>query len=226
MSDLSLPRSGYSNRRSPAALAAAIGLNGGAVILLVALPMTFTRLGHTGPLQTYNIRWTPPPTVDDPPPPPPETKQQPTRQAVARPVQKNEPALVEPIVAFGDVRQAVLPAYPPLDAGGGAILPPADPPHEAVLVKARPDPRFAATFRPDYPPALRREGLEGQVTVRITIDERGRVIAVEQVGATHPAFFEETRRQALRAWRFRPATRDGVPVRSEQTLTVQFRMED
>ena len=223
MSDLSLSRSGYSNRRSPAALAAALALNGGAVALLIAVPMTFKVMSGDEPIYTYPI------PIDPPPPPvadpPPEAKQRPAQPSMPRPARDERPIAVDPIVPLGDNGPIAI-NYTPIDTGPGTVTPSVVPPREPVMVKAMPDPRFADAFHPDYPPALRREGLEGRVTVRVTIDEHGRVIAVEQVSATDPAFFEATRRQALRAWRFRPATRDGMPVQSEQTLTVQFRLED
>jgi len=43
--------------------------------------------------------------------------------------------------------------------------------------------------------------------------------------ATDAAFFEATRTQALRHWRFQPATRDGIPVESWRTMTVKFKLE-
>jgi len=224
MSDLSLSRSAYANRRSPAALAAAIALNGGLVGLLIAVPVTMKIMPHDPPMRVYKVPLTPPPPpVADPPP---QTAEHPVAQPRPQPAQPPRTTIVDPIVPIaGD--GAIVGGEIRLDgADSGEILPPVVPPAGPVLVKASPDPRFAARFRPTYPPALRREGLEGSVTVRVTIDEQGRVIAIEQVRATHPAFFEETRQQALRGWRFRPATRDGVPVRSEQVLTVQFRMED
>lgn len=224
MSDLSLSRSAYANRRSPAALAAAIALNGGLVGLLIAVPVTLKIMPHDPPMRVYKVPLAPPPPpVADPPP---QAVEHPIAQPQPQPVQPPRPTVVEPIVPLvGNGPITGIESRLEGDASG-AILPPIAPPAEPVLVKASPDPRFAARFRPAYPPALRREGLEGSVTVRVTIDEQGRVVAIEQVRATHPAFFEETRQQALRAWRFRPAMRDGVPVRSEQVLTVQFRMED
>ncbi len=62
--------------------------------------------------------------------------------------------------------------------------------------------------------------------MRVTIDARGRVTAVEMVKASNPIFFEETKRQALKSWRFVAATRDGVAVESVQTMTVHFRLEE
>ncbi|TAJ41295.1 MAG: energy transducer TonB, partial [Chitinophagaceae bacterium] len=49
--------------------------------------------------------------------------------------------------------------------------------------------------------------------------------AVEMVSAAHPGFFEATRKQALRYWKFRPATRDGVATESWRTMTVRFTIQ-
>jgi protein TonB len=49
---------------------------------------------------------------------------------------------------------------------------------------------------------------------------------VQLVSAPDPAFFDATRAQALKRWRFVPATRDGVPVASEKVMTIQFKLTD
>lgn len=82
-----------------------------------------------------------------------------------------------------------------------------------------------SSLQPPYPASEIRNEREGVVRVRVTIDESGRVIAVQQVSATSEAFFQATQRQALSRWRFRPATEDGRPVQSSQTLTVHFRLD-
>ena len=80
-------------------------------------------------------------------------------------------------------------------------------------------------IQPDYPPALARQEIEGVVTVRVLIGTDGRVKDVQQVSASEPEFFEATRRQALRHWRFNPALRDGVPFESWRELTVRFKLQ-
>ena len=59
----------------------------------------------------------------------------------------------------------------------------------------------------------RRAEEEATLRLRLTIDARGRVIAVEPVGPADPSFLEAARRHILRAWRYKPATEDGVAVR-------------
>ncbi|RYE01614.1 MAG: TonB family protein, partial [Sphingomonadales bacterium] len=64
------------------------------------------------------------------------------------------------------------------------------------------------------------------VSVRVLIGTDGRVKAVEQVSATSTAFFEATKRQALGKWRFKPATRGGVPQESWKTMSVRFELKN
>jgi protein TonB len=96
---------------------------------------------------------------------------------------------------------------------------------EPKFVQAIMDASAATRFQPDYPPALLRADIEGSATVRILIGTDGRVHQVEKVSATEPAFFDATERHALRYWRFKAATRDGVRVESWRTLTVRFKVE-
>ena len=49
---------------------------------------------------------------------------------------------------------------------------------------------------------------------------------IERLSATDEAFWIATQRHALRKWRFRPATRDGVPTASSKLLTIHFRLTD
>ncbi len=107
--------------------------------------------------------------------------------------------------------------------GGSTRL---DPPPAPIFREATRDPRFARDFQPAYPAAREREGIEGRCPVTVTIAPSGRVASVASNGCNDSAFFAATERQALRSWRFSPATRDGVPVESTQDITVTFRMPE
>ena len=91
-----------------------------------------------------------------------------------------------------------------------------------VFKAAERDARFARSFQPDYPLGMLRQEIEGSVTVRVLVGTDGRVRQVQIIRATDPNFARSTERQALKAWRFKPATRDGQPVEDWQTLTVRF----
>lgn len=82
----------------------------------------------------------------------------------------------------------------------------------------------SSALQPPYPAAEQRAENEGSVTVRILIGTDGRVKSVEKVRGASDAFFRSTEQQALRHWRFKPATVDGRPVESRKTMTVHFRL--
>lgn len=115
----------------------------------------------------------------------------------------------------------------------GLILPPgpANPVEPAKpvlppLVSSVQDPRYLKDFQPAYPAAELRAERNGVVSVRILIGTDGRVKEVRELSATSPAFFEATRRQALAKWRFKPATRGGVPEESWKVMNVRFELEN
>ena len=224
MSDLSLPRTGYTNSRSPSALAAAILVNGGVFAALIALPAVevIKRIDTRLIVREVKLSPLPPETR------PEEKKRETTKTQKVIEQTPRQDTVVPPIVdtGAGFVTEKVEPLGPISDGIGTQPYVAPQPTPPSVFTGARLNKRFIADFKPDYPPGLRREGIEGSVTVRVTIDEKGRVTAVALVKATDPRFFEETRQQALRYWRFDPARRDGVAVVSEQIMTVHFRLED
>jgi protein TonB len=106
---------------------------------------------------------------------------------------------------------------------GPTLVP--DPPMPK-LVLAQLDQRYAGLFQPDYPPRAQREGIEGVAVVRVLIGTDGRVKAVELVSTDDPAFFEATKRRALTKWRFKAATRGGVPEESWKEMRVRFEIKN
>jgi len=195
----------------------------GAVIVLHAAVLTAVILAPPeyvpNPWKTITAY----PVKEDPPPPEHPVLPKPN----ARPTKPESVDHTKPVVdttalsesrieltKFTGVEPRALPEPDPLP------LPAPDP----VFVSARPDPR-AGDMQPPYPTALARAEIEGKAEIRILIGTDGRVKMVELVSATDPAFFEATRQQALRHWRFVPATRDGVPVESWRTMTVRFQLQ-
>lgn len=115
------------------------------------------------------------------------------------------------------------------DLGGGDIggdlapISPVDPP---VEIGARINMRNPSDLQPSYPLDLIRLGVEGSVTVRVLVGTNGRVKSVEAVRVANQGFLTVTREQALRKWRFSPATRDGVAIESWREMTVRFQLPD
>lgn len=197
--------------RNPAGLAAVVALHGAALSALILFPPKFIIKEMPTFIVDSIPADKPPPPVPDTPPPPQQAVTRPesvvTTTTTVRPVDLTR--IVDdpgPIVVTPRIEPAIVPVKP-----------------EPVLTEATVDPR--AAFQPDYPPRLARQDIAGKAVVRVLIGADGRVKAVEMVSATDPAFFEATRKQALRFWRFKPATRDGVAVESWRTMTVRFEMK-
>lgn len=129
----------------------------------------------------------------------------------------------DPLPGIADVPFTPLPG----DGGIGGIIPQPTLPSipTPVLVEPQIDARALRAFQPDYPGAMIRLSEEGKVTVRVTIGADGRVTDIERLSASNDAFWIATERHARKAWRFRPATRDGVPVSGTKILTVYFKLE-
>ncbi|MEN9353913.1 MAG: hypothetical protein RL318_1238 [Fibrobacterota bacterium] len=86
------------------------------------------------------------------------------------------------------------------------------------------DPQLVTSGDPTYPRRAREDGVEPRVELRILVDERGRVEQVEVQGAPAGYGFEAVLRTAVQQWRFQPATKGGVPVRTWVSQGYQFRL--
>jgi protein TonB len=101
-----------------------------------------------------------------------------------------------------------------------------DPPKPApVRLAARFD-TPAAALKPPYPNDKLRLEEEATLRLRLTIDARGRVTAVEPIGDADPSFLQAARRHIIRAWRYKPATEDGIAVGSSTVINLSFRLEE
>ena len=65
-------------------------------------------------------------------------------------------------------------------------------------------------------------GVEGTIVVEITIDTVGNIVGKSVLQSLGPSI-DNAVLSALDGWRFRPATRDGVPVASKQDVVYHFR---
>ena len=61
------------------------------------------------------------------------------------------------------------------------------------------------------------------MTVKVLVDENGRPLEVEQVGDKVGFGFDNEAVQAVRKAGFKPATKDGVPVKMWHTVKVEFK---
>jgi len=84
-------------------------------------------------------------------------------------------------------------------------------------------PKLLAQLDPRYPPAAQRLNRAAQVHIKVLVDERGRVMDAEGLGAKAGFGFDEAALDAARRASFQPATKDGVKVKMWMTLQVNFK---
>ena len=203
-----------------------LGLSVGIVApLLAAAMLASPTVRHTltdRPLTIYAV----PPRA-----PPPKPEPQPQARAKAHP---SAPIDLPPTQAQTDPKAPFTPPPQPAQPDPGTLTA-ADPgpiavepvkPPPPLLTQASVDERYQRDFQPLYPPAEQRAGRDGVVVLKVLIGGDGRGRAALQLSATSDEFWRVTQKQALARWRFRPATRDGIPVEAWKTMTVRFHLED
>ncbi len=83
-------------------------------------------------------------------------------------------------------------------------------------------PRIINGEKPEYPEQAREKGLEGTVRLQILVNVRGQVESVQTVASSGYAELDRTAEQAVRAWRFSPALKNGIPVAAWATVPIVF----
>jgi len=82
-------------------------------------------------------------------------------------------------------------------------------------------PRLLVKVEPSYPEVARRAGLGGRVTVQAIIGTDGGVESAVIFASTNP-LFDAAALDAVKKWRYSPATMSGRPVRVYFTVVVDF----
>lgn len=173
----------------------------------------------------------PPPIIFNVPTPKPKPQPQPEADPERQPVTQDRFIRAErPMVDMDQQTSIALGTGPTIDDIGIVIgsgpTTVVDPPRH-VPVKL--GPRLATSenlLKPPYPLDKIRSEEEATLRLRLTIDARGRVTAVDPVGAADPSFLAAARRHILRSWRYKPATEDGMAVPTSTVISLSFRLED
>jgi len=216
--------SGFADQgRHPRALMFIVG--GHAVLIAAVMTAKMEVIPTFDPTTTIVELIKNPEPPSPPPPPPPqkvEKQVQPRDSRLDQPVKEVE-IPVEDGVEIATTKLPPIPTPGPIGTG-------TEPTARPILTA---DPvRIAARFntpdyllRPPYPADKQRLEEEGTLKLRLTIDERGRVVGVEPAGPVDPSFFESARKHLLAKWRYKPATVDGRPVASSTVITLRFELE-
>ena len=96
--------------------------------------------------------------------------------------------------------------------------PPAETRKAPMIVKAE----SLQRVQPDYPTNARTARQAGMVTVEVSINERGDVVAAQVISG--PSLLRQAATAAARRWKFKPATRDGKPISSASTIMFNFKL--
>jgi protein TonB len=169
-------------------------------------------------------------TVDFPrqPPPPPPNIDTPRSPPQPRPSLIDRPKPVQPLrVPTQATVEPGPPANPmPIGTGGSSSIPFIPQPlttkpirHDALLLTP------STELKPPYPASKLASEEEATLRLRLTIDEHGRVVAVDPVGPADRVFLDSARRYLIAHWRYEPATEDGRPVISSLTVTLRFELD-
>ncbi len=113
-------------------------------------------------------------------------------------------------------------------------IPSAPPPEELAVERVRPGvllhpdsdavaPRLLAHPQPAYPERARRRRKEARVTVRVLVDENGRVVQAATSGDDPWGFAEAAERAALEAT-FQPAVQDDVAGKMWTEIVFEFKL--
>lgn len=78
---------------------------------------------------------------------------------------------------------------------------------------------------PNYPPASRRMGEQGQVKLRVELDESGKITNVKVIESSGSARLDNAGVATVKNWRCEAATRDGRPARAIATQVFDFKLE-
>jgi TonB family protein len=82
-------------------------------------------------------------------------------------------------------------------------------------------PEVVRQVSPIYPEEMAKAGKACKVVLSVLIDEKGDVSAARIVKSDDPGF-EKSAEEAVRQWKFEPATLKGKPVRAEWTVSIRF----
>lgn len=175
-------------------------------------------------LNTFDVAPPPPPPPDEPPPPPPPDQ----------PLQPPPVVSPPPVVTTQSPPQVTIstqPTAPPyVPAPPAPPAPPPAPPAprlaQAAVPRGSPGDWFSDEF---YPPAAKRAGVQGRVSVALSVGADGKVADCRVTASSGNADLDETTcRLAKRFGRYKPALdENGKPIESQVRIpAVRWVLKD
>lgn len=202
---------------SPNALLLVISAHVALVAVVMSAKMDLPRRIIDPPIRTIDIR-----QPHDPPNQPQPPVAHPTPVPIPTPQPPNPIPRVQegPTVGTGPIGTG------PIMDGGTSIASGTSNPIKLIPVHHEPQLLTAfSELRPPYPASKLASEEEAVLTLRLTIDSAGRVVAVEPVGRADRVFVDAARRYMMARWRYAPATEDGQAIGSSLTVTLKFMLD-
>jgi len=154
----------------------------------------------------------------------PAPSRPPLAMALPRP-SMNKPAPTAPAASAPEVGVAAIGAPPiaPLDMRGIEPEAPKLPqPAQPVVVSDYKGPELLSRVEPVYSAFARNSRLQGSVKISATIGADGVPRNLSVVGGN--ATLAEMGLEAVRQWRYKPATLNGQPVESQTNISFNFQL--
>ena len=145
-----------------------------------------------------------------------------TKPAPVKTPQTPAPKAAAPVV---EATQSNVPApaavvAAPVEAKPAPVAPPAEP-----VSLARFDADYLKNPSPPYPPMARRQGEEGKVILRVSVNPQGAADNVEIKTSSGSPRLDESAQKTVRNWKFVPAKRGDTHVQSWVLVPIIFKLE-
>jgi protein TonB len=199
-----------------------------AMLLIVSAHIALLALVMSARMELpRHIQYDPPTTIQDVPVNNPPRE----HQIKPPPAQPHPTALAQPQpqVPLPSTDQQIVDATPAtIDFGKlfGSVVEPVPP----VKPVPAPEHRLArlltppSELKPPYPQSKILSEEEAVLTLRLSIDDQGRVVSVLPVGRADAAFLDAARRHLMAHWRYQPAMEDGHAIASSIVITLRFQL--
>ncbi|TAM79506.1 MAG: TonB family protein [Acidobacteria bacterium] len=77
---------------------------------------------------------------------------------------------------------------------------------------------------PPYTPQARKSHLSGTIVFAVVVDAGGKVAGIQQLSRPLGQGLDESAIRTIRSWKFKPGTRDGIPVPVRVQIEINFRL--
>ena len=154
------------------------------------------------------------------------------------PAQNGQAATVKAVEVQAPVTTPAAPAAQPATTAPTQNNPGSSPLLDQVFTQPAPPPKPAprtvsvtpvqyiagSKLQPGYPDDLRAAGVEGTVSVRVTVGPDGRPRSIRPTGKTDSRLSSYVQNYGMKNWRFKPATVDGMPGTGNIDISLTFKL--